>query len=487
MTPGIIPRQREKLAHSIARMVSRNLFNAEVIIGHIRSPHFQETLQHQLSELFAPTTLDGAPANAAEAAKASANQQAEQAEQAEQDPSLSGPVLGSIDRVEQFILPLLQAPLNRKFILRLIQRYGKPLGARKLDSLIPAGLRDLDNLTELCRRLIEGKNFRRTVGGLVLWLKKQESDNVPLSRFFTRPVMDTIFHLLEAWYQPFIKAILSFLRRPDINRELIKRGKIILSDILLKLNPMQRIMITTGQYDRTLGENMPAIIADLIRVLEETLRTEKNRETILTTIHGFLVTLLDKGLRDLGNEYNLHLSRSAYRLFAWLQTILIQEDLAGLLAKQISKRQEISSVDTFLQYYGKLTFSDLLMKLYQLAIDWIDDVEKRTVLKEKIAAGILQSKREKVAPQHLAEEDAIIIGTLSNALSSLIEGAVPVLVEQFNIYQMVVDRINALDVEEVEGLLLGIIASHLKYINILGAVLGALIGVGQLLLSIFSR
>ena len=47
---------------------------------------------------------------------------------------------------------------------------------------------------------------------------------------------------------------------------------------------------------------------------------------------------------------------------------------------------------------------------------------------------------------------------------------------------MVVEKINGLDVAQVEALLLMVIRRHLKWINIFGGILGAVIGFSQLIL-----
>jgi uncharacterized membrane protein YheB (UPF0754 family) len=47
---------------------------------------------------------------------------------------------------------------------------------------------------------------------------------------------------------------------------------------------------------------------------------------------------------------------------------------------------------------------------------------------------------------------------------------------QLDIHNVVVDRINSLEVARVEALVLGIISKHLKWINLFGALVGALIG-----------
>jgi uncharacterized membrane protein YheB (UPF0754 family) len=74
---------------------------------------------------------------------------------------------------------------------------------------------------------------------------------------------------------------------------------------------------------------------------------------------------------------------------------------------------------------------------------------------------------------------------LASHFSRLLKSRLPYLVESFNIRQLVVEKINELDVAQVESLLLMVIAKHLKWINIFGALLGGVIGFSQVLLRIF--
>lgn len=250
---------------------------------------------------------------------------------------------------------------------------------------------------------------------------------------------------------------------------------------------MQRIVVSAGQYDRTLKENMPAIIRDLIGTLEETLRSKENRQRILEALHEFLKRLASRGLGDLQREYGFSLSRSFWHLFNRLRILLVQEKFAELLAKQISRRGT-DSISKLLHSWSGMTLNDLFMEGYRIVIDWIDDAEKRDESKKQLAGLILDAGGAGGAEGGEGSQQGDSLSSpITAATAGLIEGMVPSLVEGFNIYQMVVDRIRGLDAEEVEALLLGIIAEHLKYINILGAVLGAIIGTVQLVLSLLSR
>ena len=65
-------------------------------------------------------------------------------------------------------------------------------------------------------------------------------------------------------------------------------------------------------------------------------------------------------------------------------------------------------------------------------------------------------------------------------LAEVLKREVPPMVETLNISRMVEEKINTLDILKVEGLLLGIMEEQFTYINLFGALLGALIGLVNL-------
>ena len=60
LTPGVIPRQRHQLAHSIARMVSTKLLTEEVLIARLHDPEFTRVLETSVGR-FTADILDGVP------------------------------------------------------------------------------------------------------------------------------------------------------------------------------------------------------------------------------------------------------------------------------------------------------------------------------------------------------------------------------------------------------------------------------------------
>ena len=74
------------------------------------------------------------------------------------------------------------------------------------------------------------------------------------------------------------------------------------------------------------------------------------------------------------------------------------------------------------------------------------------------------------------DEQALVQWTQEKA-TKLLEANVPVLIERFDIQSMVYAKIMKFDLLRVERLIKDIISDQLRYINLLGAVLGALVGV----------
>ncbi len=66
-------------------------------------------------------------------------------------------------------------------------------------------------------------------------------------------------------------------------------------------------------------------------------------------------------------------------------------------------------------------------------------------------------------------------------VEDLLKKEAPKLVETLNVKRMVEEKVNSLDILQVEGLLMGVMKEQFKYINLFGALLGFLIGFINLL------
>ena len=91
----------------------------------------------------------------------------------------------------------------------------------------------------------------------------------------------------EKLYPVFTAAVLDFLRRDDIRRELESKGRILLRNIILKLNILQRLFLSAGQYDLTIEQKMPEIIDELILNTENLFQDEKVKSKLINAAASY--------------------------------------------------------------------------------------------------------------------------------------------------------------------------------------------------------
>lgn len=109
-------------------------------------------------------------------------------------------------------------------------------------------------------------------------------------------------------------------------------------------------------------------------------------------------------------------------------------------------------------------------------------LEAVDTLVEMLLSALLQKRLGKLANIVPAGVRQGMAQSLQNMAVDMLEIEVPGLVQSLNIKKIVSDKVNSLDILKLEGLLLSIMEEQFKYINLFGALLGFLIGCGNLLL-----
>jgi hypothetical protein len=72
-----------------------------------------------------------------------------------------------------------------------------------------------------------------------------------------------------------------WLQSPETRQLLSERARELLPRILDKLNVVQRLLLSAGQYDRRLAEKMPEIVDDTVRSLQEVARDRSQQKRVL--------------------------------------------------------------------------------------------------------------------------------------------------------------------------------------------------------------
>jgi hypothetical protein len=473
-TPGVIPRQRCELAESIAQMVSTELITPEAVRAQVAGAGFRERLESNVQSLL------GGLLERPLAELGGADREA---------------LLGSLER---FLADALAGFFSsRSFIHGARALIGE--GIHRLSSLTLAQLFSgagtgpgprLPGLGELvAERLLPllsaPENRRRAAGAVRRWLEARRAGSpwAPPS-----DILQSIGALGGLAVAPLLESLFGWLDQGATRAELEGRGKDLLRGVLDKLNVLQKFLVTAGQFDRRLEQKMPEIVADSLRALRA---------------YAFHPRTLDRLKRLPAEALERWSRRPAAEAPGGSQpqeaADLVERALAALDSESF-RRRLARGVERWAEGRQERSLGELARRLLGLGEQELGELASMGVLEylsrpessRAIAAEVVGfsrrflSEHERQSLRSLLkvdEEAQSRAGTwLAARLQGMLESRVPALIESFDIRQLVRAKVNALDAAEVEKLLLMVIARQLKWINLFGAILGALIGLAQLLL-----
>jgi hypothetical protein len=421
-TPGILPRQRRKLADNIGRMVDRELLTAEVLRARLRRPEVREGLLRAVGA-WSEKVLALSPASLAASL-----------------PGSAGGFLSSLGR------DLVKSPgfgLALRGLGEALAEHGKRRGVLK------KSLRGLLG-DEAAAGLEQG--VRGWLEGFTVLVLEGEGPG------------DFIRSSLENFYPRGAARFVGLLEGGEMRRILEVQGHIFLSRVMMKLNAFQRFFISAGQYDRTLQDRMPEIINDLIDQVRGLLGDENTRSRI--------VKALDASIRRLlaGGETRRRISRFASERFA----LLLDRPLGDIFpAAVLDKAAELfGRIPALFPAAGEEGAASFVPVLLEKLLEKMKDAPGTENLGGLLSLGGDQKKA--------------LDGFIAGKILALADEQTGPLLESVNVRVLVRDRIDALDMVQVERIVLDVMASQLKWINIFGAILGALIGLCQPVLAFFT-
>ncbi|MFO8043821.1 MAG: DUF445 family protein [Alkalispirochaeta sp.] len=221
------------------------------------------------------------------------------------------------------------------------------------------------------------------------------------------------------------------LRSPAVQAEMHVRARRILHYSLDQLTSLQRLFVSAAQYDRQLESRIPAIVQRSTTEILGALDSAATREGVINGICHWLDGHRDQSLSELVGDSGVE------TLFDALQRAL---------------RLGTSGQDSLLT---------------ETAVDWLNRHQDESLVD---LIPLIRRRR------------AVLGRWIAHQIQSTLSRLTPRFLEEIDIHRVVVDRIESLDIERVEDLLLGIMQRHLKWINVFGAFLGALIGGIQIVL-----
>ena len=492
LTPGIIPRRRGELARSIGRMVARDLLSTETLRERLDSEAFGRALQEQfrnVREAIARKPLADLAAAVGGAGSV---------------PGPAGQTGAPIDWPE-LVRRILEQMLrrlvgSRAFIYgvrSLVERLVDDLGARRLRDLVTA-----DQLARLVAGgvlpALTGSPVRVQVGNAVRhWLQRRRQENTPLHRLLTPDTVELLVALLQRNLPALLEALFAWLRGPEMRRQLEVRGRALVRDILDKLNVMQKMFVTVGQYDESLNQRMPAIVTDVIEQAETAAAAGAVQEQIVAEARRALIRWGERGVRevtgDTAEQLDELVEHLVHRVFdalagagAGAETSPVVRAVEGWYREQ----EAVTVAELAARYLGvqPAAVADVLSNLLLSALA---TPETAVRLAEQIPGMVSGALGDAAAAGSATVQDVVSLAPdtaleldrfLARRSIAFLAERLPSVMATVDVESMVVARVEALDPHSVEQLLLTVMARHLKWVKLFGAVIGAAIGVLMIVL-----
>jgi uncharacterized membrane protein YheB (UPF0754 family) len=471
LTPGIIPKQRYQLAESIGRMVSTQLLNEEAVRVHLSTPEFRRAVEQGV-RTSTDRLLETVPAS-------------------HDWSTLSA--LGDVARegARGMLRRFMASDSFRDGVLAVARNMLFEVSRYRVRSLAPSP-GQLRSVLETVVSRAAGGELREAVKTMSHeWLEQRLADNTPMSRYISDGFIAEVERVADDVYGPSFEHLLEWLDRPDIREQLQHRGKGILRKILDQLTFMQRFFVTAAQYDRQLEERMPVIVDDLINTIRTAGWEPANRRRVVGAVGDALRKIQSQGFAEAVGKSRLDLPVRVHHLI---------DEVADILERETVQQRIVDALLAMLERYEGRTIGEVLesffaMDLETIAVRISDRVSE--LVKPSEQGAVLVGEAERVLRDFTSslgsvtiremldlgdEEKERVDAAVAGGLTSLVERRLPQLVESLDIQRLVVNRVNSLDVGEVERLLLMVIARHLKWINLFGALLGAVIGGSQVVI-----
>ena len=457
---GVIPRNRQKLADNISRVVGEDLLGREYLLEQVQSAAMQENLH-----LFIAARISRAL-----------------------DMDLAGvfarlPPAWRVGGVEKVVCRGLEfaarwsegeagTDLRKRLVEMLVERVREQQLGQVLSGRQAKGL-----TTALGAAL--GQSHTRN--HLTRILQDQLEGYLGAERRLEELIPQDLRELLHARLREQVPVITTrvahWLQEPENVEYICERILLALENYADREGRWGRLLSELGL--RLFREQIQTAIRERIpQVAHDYLHSPETRQKVEEQLVGGVERFLRRSLGDLtGGHHRVFAEKIGFVAGTWITSPEVQERLSSLLLEAYHQRAE-KSLDALLPEEVWEQMHKGLLEALRIPPEQIP------VWGRSIATWLSQQLSLSRVPfrdwagMSLENEEALV-GQVRKKATELLRTEVPVLLAQFDLTKLARARIMDFDLLRVERLIKDIISDQLRFINLLGALLGG--GVGLLL------
>jgi len=479
LTPGIIPSKRGELAEKMGQMVGDHLLTAEDVGAALEGGGFRRELRAALAEKL--------------------------------DRFLQkdcGPLLSLVPERFQGRFRELAESLRTKAVRAVFayldsedfeRRLRKYLGEKSGELLA----RDLESFLtpERHHRLREHARSRtfdflasdsvgRAVGDFID--RRAESLIVsrrPLRELLPAEILDVLLDQIQKEVPALLEKFGGMLYDPDFRRRLTKKGKEAIEGFLDSLGGLAGLLSGFVDMDKIYGR-IPEFLDKAAEEIAAWLKEEKTQDQVAAMLRERIDAFLDRPLGSYLDKLPYEKVAGSRRFIkqkavAFVQSPKAAEMVAATLEMGVERIKDRSFGSLLEGALPQGSLSRLEQALLHRILAALRSPQARaaleSILEEKLEEWIFRAPIGRISQRLPGGVRHELEDGLFHQFTELLKKEVPPLVETLKIQKLVEQKVNSLDLLQVEGLLMGIMKEQFKYINLFGALLGGMIGLFNLL------
>ncbi|MFN2515021.1 MAG: DUF445 family protein [Pyrinomonadaceae bacterium] len=471
---GMIPRHRQRLAQSIGSAVGNELVSQETVFDALfETTFFQRKVEdfvgaytNDLLGKVYPSFIDALPSQA------------------------RAPILDTISalqyRLAEYIAAMLKSEDTTQAITKFVERKVDEWSERRLEDLITADLFNqiLDFLKELLARLANEEGFEQRVQNFVSGrLDDFARSNATLAETFTPETVAFIKDRIDSQVPPIVQHLADIATSQNTRKQIGALIKLEVDEYYEQLSLIKKIFISRERIHREVDELVNKTLPNRI---EEYLRGpafEQEAESFLnSTIDNVMARPLNELVGQIeSTKFDSIKAQITNRILEMVKSEELSASISTYLTEALEKFRPQTLGSTLEQVNP-----DTMVRVKQFLTNSVVGLLARDDTSRTINA-ILSSQIERllIAPigrlgDHVSEHSLLRARTaLVVRITAAARERLPTAIVEFDVGGLVRKKVSDYPIEKLEALVLSVAQHHLKTIELFGAMIGFLIGVGQ--------
>jgi uncharacterized membrane protein YheB (UPF0754 family) len=471
---GMIPRHREKLAQSIGNAVGNELVSQQTVFDALfETSFFQTRVQdfvgsytNELLSRVYPSFLDALPSQA------------------------RAPILDTISalqyRLAEYIAEMLKSDETGDAIKGFVDKQVDELVTRQLGDMVSSEAIDqvLGFMRQRLQRAIGDEGFEQKIKDFVSGrLDDLARSNATLGETFTPDTVSFLKERIDQQVPPIVHHLADIATSQSTRKQIGSLIKLEVDQYYEQLSLIKKIFISRERIHREVDD---LVNKTLPKRIEEYLRGEAFEQEAEAFLHTTIDNFLARPLNELVGQFE-------GEKFAELK-----DQVAGRLLELVRSEGLASSISTYLddamERLRPQTLSEVLQQIDPKSLEYVKNFLTRGLLgllsrddTARTINAILTSQVERLLIQPIGRlGDHVSESSMQRASSALVERItttarerLPVAIAEFDVGGVVRKKVSDYPLEKLEELVLSVARDHLKTIEIFGAIVGFIIGIGQ--------